>query len=130
MNVSNSPLPLSQGGIVNVTEEPTHLRTNQRPVDSTRGMAETSTQRARMFCTRVKCHSAISWSIKKPGLVDFVVVPSDNLTASNVFSKSRLQQTRILCGLAIWHEGLCSISICNETVSLKLVEMDRLQRRR
>jgi len=70
MNVSTSPLPLPQGGIVKVTKEPTYSRTNQRPADFTRGITETSTQPARMFHTRVKRHSAILWGIQKLGRTD------------------------------------------------------------
>ena len=58
------------------------------------------------------CSRQTLWGIQKPGLADFVVVPS------------RLQQTRFLCGWAIRHEGLCSISVCTEAASLKLVEMN------
>ena len=70
MNVSTSPLPLPQGGIVKVTKEPTYSRTNQRPADFTRGITETSTQPARMFHTRVKRHSVILWGIQKLGRTD------------------------------------------------------------
>ena len=70
MNVSTSPLPLPQGGIVKVTKEPAYSRTNRRPADFTRGITETSTQPARIFRTRVKRHSVILWGIQKPGLAD------------------------------------------------------------